>query len=214
MRAQPESLLVGGLRGGREGGAEGGIVAEGEDGGEGGARTRGGRRLISGVLGVGDGNRGVELEAEVSVNEDGARSWIALHDPLLLFRSVDLLADDGSGRRGEGMVFRKGVLHERIHHVAGTPDAHADAHLAVFFRRERVAARGGFGAVAGEAWAERLHMVLGFDLDAFAREGLHGVVAEVRFEHVCSVSVVGFQGVRGSLGVGLSDLLNTRSATS
>lgn len=38
-------------------------------------------------------------------------------------------------------------------------------------------------------------MVLGFDLDAFAGEGLHGVVAEGGFEHVCCMQSAEASGV-------------------
>ena len=82
------------------------------------------------------------------------------------------------------MAFRGGGLHEWVHHVACAPDAHADAHFAVFFRRERVAACGVVGGDSAEAGPKRFDVVLGFDLDAFPGEGLHCVVTKPGFEHV------------------------------
>ena len=82
------------------------------------------------------------------------------------------------------MGFLDGTLNEGVHHVAGTPDTHAYAHLAVFFCREGITALGISYYIhmfivtflMGKAWTESYHAVGCSDFYPLPVELLHGIL--------------------------------------
>lgn len=194
---KPEGLLVGDLCGARErGGVEGGGVAYGED------VVHGGAGLLAcwwfGGFGVGGRLRlvlGLELHAEMVVDADEAGAGVTLDDPLFLgwygrFGGVVIIVEDGRRVRWEASHTIKRFSDEWVGHVAGAPDAHADADIALLYGGDGVDSVFGFGGlvvagdgVIGEAFAEGEDLVGGFDGDVVALCLLHGVVGECSIEH-------------------------------
>ena len=82
------------------------------------------------------------------------------------------------------MGFLEGALNERVHHVAGTPDAHAYADVAVFFCCEGVTALGiGYYIhmfvvtfLMWKSWTESYHEAGCSDFYPLPVELLHGIL--------------------------------------
>lgn len=80
------------------------------------------------------------------------------------------------------------LLHERIHHQTGGPDAHPYANLALLLQLEGIAGR--FVAdvallleVNGRAASQLFDVMRGLDVDPFALEVLHSIVTKLLVEH-------------------------------
>ena len=158
---------------------------------------------------------GLKLDAEAVVDEDAARFGVAFDDPVFLVGEVRRAGGDFGGVDGEIVDCVEGFADEWVHHVAGAPDAHADADVAFFFGAEGVDAAfhfvfGMVGAFVGEAESELLHVVGGFDLDALAFVVSDGVVGEGGVKHwedFGSDVVKGDSDVVGQTGVELAHVL-------
>ena len=89
------------------------------------------------------------------------------------------------------MGFLEGALNEGVHHIAGTPDAHAYAHFAVFFCGEGVTALGISYDVqvlvvtflVGKSRTKSYHAVGCSDFYSLSVELLHGVLGEFLVKH-------------------------------